>query len=60
MVEPLVEQAIRKLGTISEAAEKLDVSEGYVYMLLCGERQPGKKVLEKLGLAQVKLITRAG
>ena len=58
MVEPMVEQAIERLGTITEAAKKLKVSKSLLYMVLRGERAPSDDLLEQLGLARVELITR--
>jgi len=36
--------------TVTEFATKLGVSPKHVYMMLKGERQPGKEILQYLGL----------
>jgi transcriptional regulator with XRE-family HTH domain len=59
MVDPMVERAIERLGTPSEAAEKLNVSKSLIYMILRGKRSPTDKLLNNLGLSRVELITRA-
>jgi hypothetical protein len=59
MVDATVERAIEGLGTVGEAAAKLEVSESLVYMILRGQRKPSRKLLTKLGLARVELITKA-
>jgi hypothetical protein len=59
MVDPIVQQAIEKLGTIPQAAKTLKVSKSLLYMVLRGERAPSDDLLEQLGLTRVELITRA-
>ena len=59
MVDPIVQQAIEKLGTIPQAAKKLKVSKSLLYMVLRGERAPSDDLLGQLGLTRVELITRA-
>jgi transcriptional regulator with XRE-family HTH domain len=55
MVEPIVEQAINKLGSVPEAATKLGVSRSLLYMILRGERSPSDELLEALGLTRQRL-----
>jgi hypothetical protein len=57
--DPLVKSAIDALGTLEAAAQALNVSKSYLYMIIKGDRQPGKKLLQDLGLSRVELITRA-
>lgn len=57
--DPHVIQAINALGTLDRAALELRVTKSYLYMIMKGSRQPGRKLLEKLGLSKVELITRA-
>jgi hypothetical protein len=57
--DPHVVQAINALGTLDRAALSLNVTKSYLYMIMKGRRQPGRKLLEKLGLSKVELITRA-
>ena len=59
MCDPMVEQAIQKLGTPAQAASKLGVSKSTVYMILRGEREPSAKVLDGLGLTRYAVIVRA-
>lgn len=59
MVDPLVERAIERLGTVTDASKKLDVSKSLLYMVLRGERTPSDDLLKALGLSRVELITRA-
>ena len=59
MCDPSVERAIEKLGSVAEAAKKLNVSKSMLYMILRGQRMPNDRLLGKLGLARVELITRA-
>lgn len=59
MVDPSVQHAIERLGSVSEAAKRLKVSKSLLYMILRGDRSPSDKLLQDLGLARVELITRA-
>lgn len=59
MCDPLVRTAIDGIGTLDRAAMRLNVTKSYLYMILSGKRQPGTKLLGKLGLSKVELITRA-
>ena len=59
MVDPHVQQAIERLGSVPEASTKLGVSKSLLYMVLRGDRNASDDLLEKLGLARVELITRA-
>jgi len=59
MSDPIVVQAIESLGTVPEAAKKLKTSKSLLYMVLRGERTPTDKLLNKLGLTRVEVITRA-
>lgn len=45
-----LEQIIQERGTQKAAAEFLGVSEQYLSDLLKGRRDPGEKILSKLGL----------
>lgn len=58
ILDPYVEQAIRKMGSVQEAADKLGVSKSLLYMVLRGERQPSDELLKKLGLTRVVMVTR--
>jgi hypothetical protein len=51
--DPLIERAIDGCGPVPQAAKKLGVSASLLYMVLRGERQPGKKLLNALGLSRV-------
>jgi ribosome-binding protein aMBF1 (putative translation factor) len=59
MCDPAIERAIEKLGSVPEAAKKLNVSKSLLYMILRGKRTPSDGLLRQLGLARVELITRA-
>lgn len=60
ILDPYVEQAIRKMGSVPEAADKLGVSKSLLYMVLRGDRQPSDDLLKKLGLVRVVMVTRGG
>ena len=59
MVDPSVQHAIERLGTVAEAAKRLKVSKSLLYMILRGDRAPSDKLLSDLGLTRVELIMRA-
>jgi len=59
MSDPIVVSAIERLGSVPEAAAKLKVSKSLLYMVVRGERAASKKLLRKLGLTRIELITRA-
>jgi len=59
MVDQLLRRALEKLGTTAEAAEKLGVTQAYIYMLKQGVRRPSPNILEALGLERVDRIVRA-
>lgn len=61
MKRPAVIQKIQRIieeqGTQKGAAELLGVSEAYLSDLLKGRRDPGKKILDKLGLESSVVYT---
>lgn len=58
MVDPLVELAIGRLGSVPDAAKKLSVSKSLLYMVMRGEREPSEELLEKLGLERIQVISQ--
>jgi transcriptional regulator with XRE-family HTH domain len=52
-----IEQIIEEQGTQKGAAEVLGVSQQYLTDLLRGRRDPGKKILDKLGLESSVVYT---
>lgn len=52
-----IEQIIEERGTQKAAAQFLEVSEQYLSDLLKGRRDPGKKILDKLGLESSVIYT---
>lgn len=48
-----IQQLCNSLSTQKKVAELLGISEAYLTHLLRGHRQPGRKVLEKLGWQKV-------
>lgn len=52
-----IEQIIEERGTKKAAAEFLEVSQQYLGDLLKGRRDPGKKILDKLGLESSVIYT---
>jgi len=59
MVDPSVQHAIERLGSIPEASKKLGVSKSLLYMVLRGARKPSDDLLKALGLSRVTIITGA-
>lgn len=52
-----IERIIEERGTQKAAAEFLGVSQQYLTDLLKGRRDPGKKILDKLGLESSVIYT---
>lgn len=52
-----IEQIIEERGTQKAAAEFLGVSQQYLTDLLKGRRDPGKKILDRLGLESSVVYT---
>lgn len=52
-----LEQIIDEHGTKKAAAQLLGVSQAYLGDILKGRREPGKKVLDKLGLESSVIYT---
>jgi transcriptional regulator with XRE-family HTH domain len=52
-----IEQIIEAHGTQKAAAQFLGVSQQYLTDLLRGRRDPGKKILDKLGLESSVVYT---
>ena len=48
-----LETAIKQAGNQQAAATKLGVSPSYLSDVLSGRKEPGKKILEPLGLVRV-------
>jgi hypothetical protein len=54
----LLKKELDKLGSATEAAEKLGVTAAYIYMLKQGVRRPSDSVLKILGLERVDRLVK--
>lgn len=60
MIDPLIEldKAIKRLGSQTAVAKMADVSLAYINDIKQGRREPGKSVLDALGIEKVVTYKR--